>query len=878
MGKSRLVAELFSYVDDLPDLVTWRTGRCLPYGDGVTFWALGEIVKTHAGILDTDDTDVATTKLHAVLPDSEDASWLEARLLPLVGVTAQTGGSGPSQEESFTAWRRFLESFASTSPAVLLVEDIHWADPALLQFLEHTISWAHGVPLLIVCTARPELFDIKPSWGAGLRNSTTLNLSSLSAAETVQVVSHLLGLRLLPVETQQLILERAEGNPLWAEECVRVLRDRDLIDAQGRLRSGQVPLPQGVQALIAARLDTLSPQHKALLADAAVVGRVFWADAVVEMGQRAPTEVLHALHELTAKELVRPQREATFAGHVEYAFWHGLVRDVAYQTLPRLSRAAKHLAASRWLENQAGDRVADVAEILAEHTGHALDLAEATGDSGLVQEAKPAARRHAVLAAQKALQLDSARAMTLLERALSLTPLHDAEYPEVLDKWARAAMQVGKLREAADALQDAGTRYLKRTDPLSAGDALRLASVNLGNLGDPGARPLLDQALSLLESQAPSVELCKCLTTLAHFEMMSGSPDDALATVERVESLLPEQDLELVGQIHMLRGAARIRLGDPTGLDELKRGIQDMIEADAAHNAAIGYLQLAVESFGILGPVAALIQIDTGEAFCRSRGLTAAGSYLRIEHVSRLADTGRLTDALELADELLPGFKETGDDLSCAELGSVMALILLELGEPADEVAEEALHTARRTELSSLVAEAGSVAASTRLTAGEPVEAAALLREVLGLSEAGKLPWHAAFVHRVVRSAIGAGDDALAHDFVQSVQGIPVLAPANQHALVTARAQLCHADGDYDTAVELFADAVQRWTHFGSRLEQAHALQELGQSLLARGDAADEPLRQARDLFASMSAKPSVLRCDELLGNLPRTDSGSRAG
>ncbi len=878
VGKSRLVAELFSYIDDLPELITWRTGRCLPYGDGVTFWALGEIVKSHAGILDTDDTDVATAKLDAVLPDSEDASWLRARLLPLIGVTTESGGSGQSQEESFTAWRRFLESFASTGPAVLLVEDIHWADTALLQFLEHMVSWAHGVPLLVVCTARPELFDHHPTWGAGLRNSTTLNLNSLSAAETADVVSHLLGLRLLPAETQQLILDRAEGNPLWAEECVRVLRDRDLIDAQGRLRTDQVPLPQGVQALIAARLDTLSPAYKAMLADAAVVGRVFWADAVVAMGERDPTDVSNALHELTAKELVRPQREATLAGQAEYAFWHGLVRDVAYQTLPRSSRAAKHLAASNWLEAQAGDRVVDVAEILAEHTGHALELAEAASDSRLVQQVKPAARRHAMLAAQKALQLDSARAMVLLERALALTPAEDAGYPDVLFTWAKAAMQLGQLREAATASEEAATRYLHRDDVLSAGDALRFAAMNLLNVGDPGSRGTLDRALHLLEREAPSAELGQALMVHAFNQTETGSSDDALTTVARVESLLPDGDLELLGTIHMVKGMARCRLGDFTGLDDLRRSIQYLIDGGHAHSAAIGYANLADTSAPIAGPAATLDQLDAGEAFCESRGLAGANSYLRAIRVRCLGDVGRFDEALELANELLPAFEDAQDDLSFVEVALMKALILLERGESAEGLAEQVLRAARRTEVAPMISNALLVAAAERLSADEAESVAALLREALGFSEAEKLPPYASWVHGLVKCAIGIGDIELARQFVETAQAAAAVVPAQQHAIVTARARVCHAGGDCDSAVQLFTDAAERWAAFGNRVEQAHALLELGESLQAQGRDAEETLSQARELFASMGAVPGVRRCHELLAEPHGTEHNSRAG
>ena len=299
----------------------------------------------------------------------DDRPWLRARLLPLLGIDA---GEAAAHEELFTAWRRFVELAAERAPLVLVVEDVHWADPALLAFLEHLADWAQGVPLLVVCTARPELYERHAAWGTGLRNHTAINLSPLSDTDTAKLVAALLEQAVLPAETQQLLLERAGGNPLYAEEFVRMLRDRDLLDEHGDAQTGHdVPFPESIQALIAARLDTLPQERKALLQDAAVLGKVFWAGAIGAMDDRDPHEVERALHDLARKELVRPFRQSSMEGESEYGFWHLLVRDVAYQQIPRAARSAKHLAAADWLETKAGDQV----EELAYHTGEALALA-----------------------------------------------------------------------------------------------------------------------------------------------------------------------------------------------------------------------------------------------------------------------------------------------------------------------------------------------------------------------------------------------------------------------------------------------------------------------------------------------------------------------
>jgi class 3 adenylate cyclase len=268
IGKSRLVYELFRAIEQGPELVYWRHGRSLPYGDGVTFWALAEIVKAQAGILETDGTAQAEAKLHtavAAVAGEEDPRWLERHLRPLVGLETH-GAIDDRRTETFAAWRQFFESLAEQHPLVLVFEDLHWADDALLDFIDHLVDWASGVPLLVLGTARPELLERRPGWGGGKPNATTLSLSPLSDEETAELVHALLESPVLAAETQAELLARASGNPLYAEEYARLF-------VEGRPPDD---LPESVQGLIAARLDALPEQEKALLHGAAVVGKVFW--------------------------------------------------------------------------------------------------------------------------------------------------------------------------------------------------------------------------------------------------------------------------------------------------------------------------------------------------------------------------------------------------------------------------------------------------------------------------------------------------------------------------------------------------------------------------------------------------------------------------
>src|SRR6266511_3388449 len=368
VGKSRLVREFFAYIHSLPKSVHWRQGRCLAYGDGITYWAFGQIVKAHAGILDSDGPEVAADKLHsavrAALGDSPDSDWVKARLGPLVGMTPLEP-TGPDRSEIHTAWRRFLEAVASANPLILAFEDLHWADQPMLTFIEHLVDWSSDVPMLVLCTSRPELYERHPGWGGGKRNSTTISLAPLGLAEIGQLLSALLSEPTLSVESEAELLERAGGNPLYAEEFAQMLKDRIL--------PGDFMFPDSLHAIIAARLDSLPPSLKGLLQEAAVVGKVFWSGALASMAGVDEKMVLDGLHELTRRELVRPARVSSMENQAEFGFWHALIADVAYGEIPRAARARKHRAVAEWMERLIGPGPSERAELLVYHYGQALE-------------------------------------------------------------------------------------------------------------------------------------------------------------------------------------------------------------------------------------------------------------------------------------------------------------------------------------------------------------------------------------------------------------------------------------------------------------------------------------------------------------------------
>jgi predicted ATPase/class 3 adenylate cyclase len=871
VGKSRLVAELGARVDGLPQLVRWRQGRCLPYGEGVAFWALGEIVKAQAGIYESDSPGEAANKLERSLPDVDEAPWLKARLLPLLGIES---GAAASRDESFTAWRRFLESIAERAPTVLVFEDLHWADASLLDFLGHVADWAQGVPLLVVSTARPELYERRATWGAGLRNATTINLAPLSETETALLVSTLLERSVLPAETQTTILERAGGNPLYAEEFVRMLRDRDLLDERGGLRAGNVvPFPDSLQALIAARLDTLSSESKGLLQDAAVVGKVFWAGAVAAIGEREPALVERVLHELARKELVRPARQSSMEGDRELGFWHVLVRDVAYGQIPRAQRAAKHVAAAEWIESRAGERIEDLADVLAYHTGEAIELTRATGELGLADRIAPRARRYALLAGERALGLDTLRALELLERAVALTPEDDVDYPHALLRYGTAAQQAGRSANATAAAERATAACRARGDPVALGAALTFHALALPGLPLPQHDPIFE-AIELLEAAPPGRELVDAYTQLAGRHLVLAEHEACRAASERALSLAESLELPVPARALGFHGAALISLGDPTtGLAELEQARHLLATAGLGRDAAVAYHNYGVNRWVVEGLPASLDTLQEAQHFASERGLLAQAASSLATRMERLVDAGRVEETLHQAAEAR-AVVDSGvmHVQSCVEYHAAVARATFELGEiaAAREAATAARDQARTAGAGAptiFLAIAAAPAATLAIADGNRDTARAILDEVLEVKDAsstseeyfGRLP---AFV----RCALAASDVTLAERLSAGVNTVGL--PLCDHALVAARALTTEAKGDPDAAAEQFADAAGRWDRFGARLEQAFALQGQGRCLAALGEtAAGRPLRAARALFAEMGARPRVEECDVLLAS-----------
>jgi class 3 adenylate cyclase/tetratricopeptide (TPR) repeat protein len=843
VGKSRLVWEFSQEIDRRPDLVRWRQGRCLPYGEGITFWALGEIVKAEAGLLETDSPAEALAKLeHTVedaVEDESERSWFTERLAPLVGV--QEDVSGVSREEAFSAWRRYLEALAAQRPTVLVLEDLHWADGALLDFVEHLLDWSPSVPLMVLATARPELHDARPGWGGGRRNSATVGLSPLSDEDTARLVAALLERSVIPAETQAALLERAGGNPLYAEQFVRMHVDRE--------GPAGASLPETVHALIAARLDTLGSDLKGLLSDASVIGKVFWTGALAAMGDSSRESVLEGLRELVRREFVRPARISSMRDEEEFSFWHVLVRDVAYQQIPRAARSEKHVRAAEWIETEAEGRVADHAEILAHHYAQALDLGRAAGDSAGAAELEHRLARFSVLAGDRAMQLDVGAAEAAYRRALEVAtdaPTRGA----VLVKLGDALNEQGALLAAEEAYEE-GLAILDRQgdERATAFAKLGLARALWRHGHTARARDLTYEAVEVVERE-PGPELVMAYGRAAAAATLAGRSREGFEWAEKGIVLAREVGVEDVARHLQMRGISRLELGDAEGLEDMRDALELSLRLGLGIETGTSYLNYA-EMLAPFEPLSSSLAIlgDSLE-FARRRGLTHHEMWTKGAMLWYLYELGRWDELVDEAGELIRWDTEQGRTQIGVGARLSIAPVHAHRGafDEAQRCAAIFLPRAREIEDMQTLAPALIQAAFVAAVGGDLPKAVSLVAE-FEITTRGKANWRVPGLVAAVQISVVA--DAL--DLAETlIEGSADVLPSHlaRTSLATASAILAEARGQREAAVTLYRVGVAGWEAWGAVVQRAYALLGLGRC----GD--DDARREGEAIFQRLRAVP----------------------
>jgi predicted ATPase/class 3 adenylate cyclase len=846
IGKSRLVYELSRIVDEDPDLIVWRQGRCLPYGEGGSFRALGDIVKAQAGILETDAGAEAVAKLrHAVaalVSDEAEAAWVERQLAPLAGVA---GGQavGGEQEEAFTAWRRFVEALADGGPAVIVLEDLHWADDALLDFVEHLADWAAGVPLLVVCVARPELLSRRPGWGGGNPNSTTLSLAPLGDDDIARLVASLMERAVMPAEVQAALLARAGGNPLYAEEFVRLVleSDAELVHADA--------LPSSVQAIIAARLDALDAGDKTLVQDAAVLGKVFWRGGVASLSGREPADVERRLHELVRRQIVRPDRRSSVAGETEYAFWHVLVRDVAYGQIPRAQRARKHGLAAAWIESLSSERLEDRADLLAHHYGTSLELARAAGQdtSDLVVPAREALRA----AGERSLAVHAfAAAERSLGAALELWPEDDPERPLLLLAYARAAFVSGE--SGRDELVAARDALVQIGDLEHAAEAETVLAEAAWMAGEPAdTLEHVERAATLVAGLSPSRGKAYVLANFSRYLMLAGRSTEAIAIGREALAMAEGLGLDEL-RAHALNniGSARHSTGDLGGLADLEESVA-IAERIGSPEAIRGYINLAA-AYGRDGQFRPSREIhQRGYELAERFGFRTRLRFLAAEIATDDYWLGDWDAAFAASDRFIA-------DVEAGAPHYLEGMIRLTRGAMAfargsahyESDLALALEQARQGGEPQSVMPALAVVAQVTADAGDTTRAEALLDELLALAHSGtEGPRAELWIYPALHALEELGRAA---EIAPLVEAAPVLA--------WTEAARRHLAGDLAGAADVLESA-------GALTDEARARFAAAERFAAAGQQADAQaqLDRALTFYRSVGASLYVQRAERLL-------------
>jgi class 3 adenylate cyclase/tetratricopeptide (TPR) repeat protein len=584
IGKSRMVWEFYKYFDGLVDDAFWHRGRCLSYGEGVTYWALAEMVRMRARIAEEEEPASALEKLRATVrenvPDLEEQRWIEPRLAHLLGLEDRTAAD---REDLFAAWRLFFERLADQFPTILVFEDMQWADPSLLDFIEYLLEWSRNFPLYIVTLARPEFADRRPNWGSGKRNFTSLYLESLEPEAMHELMAGLVPG--LPAELEERILSRAEGVPLYAVETVRMLLDRGLLVQEGNVYRPTGPIeslevPETLHALIAARLDGLTAEERRVVQDASVLGKTFFKQAVAEVGGVAQEEIEPILTGLVRKEILTVQADPRSPERGQYGFLQDLVKKIAYDTISKKDRKAKHLSAAAFIERTFAADEDEIVEVLAAHYLSAFGAAPDAEDAGTIKEKAidllaRAGERAASLAA-------SAEALHYFEQAIELTddPLRRAELHERAGKMAWKAGHAAAAT-AHDEEAIAGFESIGLTHPAARVSAALAEIVwQSGHIEEAVER--MEAAYAVLSQEEQDADVAWLAAQLGRLLYFMGRTDEALERIEFALDIaeglrLPEvmsQAMNTKGLILSTRGRFE------EGIILLRRALEIALEHD----------------------------------------------------------------------------------------------------------------------------------------------------------------------------------------------------------------------------------------------------------------------------------------------------------
>ncbi|MGH2407762.1 MAG: ATP-binding protein [Candidatus Limnocylindrales bacterium] len=814
IGKSRLAWEFLKYVDGLAEGVWWHNGRSPAIGAGLTFWALGEMVRGRCELLESDDERTTRTKVAEAVathvPDAEERRWIEPALLALLGIDAGASSSA----ELFAAWRTFFERMAATGTVVMVFEDLHWADSGLLDFIDHLVEWSRSLPIYVVTLARPELIDKRPDWGAGKRTFTSIFLEALPPAAMRLLLAGLVPG--LPEAAMRLIVERADGIPLYAVETVRMLV------ADGRLTahdgvyepSGDLTdlaVPETLTALIAARLDGLDPADRSLLQDASVLGQSFTIVGLGVLSGIDAAELEPRLRALVRRELLVLDADPRSPERGQYAFVQGLIREVAYNTLSKKDRKAKHLAAARWFESLGNDELAGA---LARHYLAAHESApEGPEADALAAQARIALRA----AAERATILGALdQAVAFLEQAMTVT-VDENERVELLERAGAVASAAGRhepadvfLTKVLDHRRASGDRLAEARAIAALGHAL------LEGRRTDRALPMLQAASEAFADVRSDPSVIRLEGQFARALFFSDQFREAVEVTDRVLEAAERADLvDIVADTLVTRGTSLAVLGRIyEGIGVMRAG-EDLADARGLMRTVLRARINLSAQLGGTDPRAAVETARSGIAVARRLGLRSPAALLVGNSSSSAFLTGDWDWALSELEVALAEDLEPSDRLLLIQNGFTLHAAR---GEPVDAVLAEirsvvaGIDDDPTADLNVIISETEAA-----FFAGRLADAHAGWRSIADRTPFGA----AANLIFACRAALWMRDPAMAQRDLEDLDATGLHGPFIETARLSYRAALAAQDGRAAEGLGMYREVLRRWHDLGLVYEEA---------------------------------------------------------
>ena len=859
IGKTRLAWEFLKYVDGLVETVWWHDGRSPAYGEGITFWALGEMVRGRAGLVEADDEATTRSKIAATVAEhvSEEAErrWIEPALLALLGY-----GAGIASEQLFAAWRTFFERLAATGPVVMVFEDLQWADSGTLDFIDHLLEWSRNVAVYVLTLSRPDLLERRADWGAGKRNFSSVYLEPLTEGAMRELLAGLVPG--LPETAMRTIVARADGVPLYAVETVRMLVAQgsvNLVDGAYRPTGelADLAIPETLTALIGSRLDGLDAPDRALVADAAVLGQTFTLAGLAAVSGADAAEVERRLQGLARRELVRLEADSRSPERGQYSFVQALVREVAYNTLARKERKAKHLAAARFLESLGSDELAGA--LAGHHLSAWHNAVEGAEADALAVQARLALRA----AAERASSLGSHdQAVSFLEQALTVS--HDpSERAELLQRAAQSAEVALRNRDAERFYGEAlelGRAIGDRPRVLAlTGDLVRVVTdqahpVRALEIGEAAWAEMPDLAETAAGARLMAA-MARAHGGLDRFQDVRQWAEKALVVAERfglddvIATALISRGAALVGEnrareaMIVIRGAAE--LGLAAGVPEAERRARTL------------------ETFFSqwVDPRAGLESARTGQELARKQGSRRYSALMVGNGVSCATRVGEWEWALALLDEWL----ETDMDPALrVELLADRALLDACRGaDPTSLLAEgEALVAGLTDPQFSSYVRMGSAWAA--LAAGRLDEAAELAQAaVAATSYFGPMGLPLA-----ARAALWSGDGERVAAMLEQLGVEPRRGGAIETDRLSVRAGLAALEGRSAEALAMYRDALRAWRDLGLAWDEALTAIDMATVLDPSEPEVRAAAEAAREILGRLGARPFLERLEAALAGM----------